>query len=172
MKIRLACQCRRAAALLASVLALANSPSAATHVAPRDHTAQHGGASSATHLYEAQGGSVVAYPLNADGLPAQTPDWRLNGGLLEAWAVAFDGAGYLYVSDAAVNQVRVYAPGASGDDLPVRIIPLPGPGCAVAVNKAGYVFTTFIEEEEACSPAIAIYAPVMEPLDAASIPQP
>jgi hypothetical protein len=122
-------------------------------------------------LYEAQGGSVVSYPLAADGLPATTPDWRLNGGLRSAWAIAFDGAGNLYVSDAALNQVRVYAKGASADDLPARIIPLPGPGCAMAVNKAGYVFTTYEIDGLACS-MVSIYAPVMGPLPSAWIPQP
>jgi hypothetical protein len=123
-------------------------------------------------LYEAQGGSVVSYPLAADGLPATTPDWRLNGGLREAWAIAFDGAGNLYVSDVILNQVRVYARGASADDLPARIIPLPGPGCALTVNKAGYVFTTFEIDGLACSPTVSIYAPVMGPLPSAWVPQP
>src|SRR5580692_5722646 len=172
MNVLRVCQHWRAAALLASVLTLANSPSAATHVGPRRHIAQFGGPSSATHLYEAQGGSVVSYPLAADGLPATTPDWRLNGGLREAWAIAFDGAGNLYVSDGGRNQVRVYARGASADDLPARIIPLPGPGCAMAVNKAGYLFTTYEVNGFACSPTVSIYAPVMGPLSSAWFPQP
>jgi hypothetical protein len=91
--------------------------------------------------------------------------------LIEAWAVAFDGAGYLYVSDAGVNQVRVYAPGASGDDLPIRILPLPGPGCALGVNTAGYVFATYMVDG-ACNPTVLIYAPVTRPLSEASVPQP
>jgi hypothetical protein len=164
-------QACRAAALLASVLTLANSPSAATHAGPRHQIAQRGGSSPATHLYEAVGGSVVSYPLAADGLPATTPDWRLNGGLRKAWAIAFDGAGNLYVSDSGRNQIRVYGPGASADDLPVRIIPLPGPGCAVAVNKAGYVFATY-NIGLACSPTVSIYAPVVGPLPETWVPQP
>jgi hypothetical protein len=88
-------------------------------------------------LYEAHGGIAVGYPLASDGLPAKTPGWRLNGGLREAWATAFDGAGNMYVSDAGRNQIRVYARGVSPDDLSVQIIPLPGPGCAMAINKAG-----------------------------------
>jgi len=173
MNIRLSRQRWRAAALLASVLTLANSPSAATHLASRHQIAPRGGSSPATHLYEAQGGSVVAYPLAADGLPATTPDWRLNGGLRGAWAIAFDGAGNIYVSDAALDQVRVYARGASADDLPVRIIPLPGPGCALAVNKAGWVFTTVDADFYICSAMVSIYAPVMAPLlPEAWVPQP
>jgi hypothetical protein len=97
---------------------------------------------------------------------------RLNGGLRGAWAIAFDGAGNMYVSDAVLNQVRVYARGASADDLPARIIPLPGPGCAMAVNKAGYVFTTFETDGLDCSSAVSIYAPVMGPLPSAWVPQP
>src|SRR5580692_5286575 len=173
MKTYLTCRCLRAVALLVLVFAFAKAPGAAAPVGFRDHAANRNGPSiPATHLYEAQGGSVVSYPLAADGLPATTPDWRLNGGLREAWAIAFDGAGNLYVSDAVLNQVRVYARGASADDLPARIIPLPGPGCALAVNKAGYVFTTFEVNGFACSPTVSIYAPVMGPLSSAWFPQP
>jgi hypothetical protein len=139
MNIRLARRCWRAAVLLVCVLAPANSPGATTHVAARHNIVQPGDSSPATRLYEARGSAgVVGYPLAADGLPATTPDWQLNGGLREAWAIAFDGAGYLYVSDAVLDQVRVYAPGASGNDLPVRIIPLPGGGCAMTVDPAGW----------------------------------
>jgi hypothetical protein len=160
------------AALLALVFVFAKSPGAAAPVGFRDHAANWNGRSiPATHLYEAVGGSVVSYPLAADGLPATTPDWRLNGGLRKAWAIAFDGAGNLYVSDASLNQVRVYARGASADDPPARIIPLPGPGCAMAVNKAGYVFTTFSVDGIGCS-MVSIYAPVMGPLPSAWVPQP
>jgi hypothetical protein len=122
-------------------------------------------------LYEAQGGSVVAYPLAEDGLPAKTPDWRLNGGLRDAYAIGFDGAGNLYVSDFLLNQVRIYAWGASADDLPVRTIPLPGPGCTMAVNKAGYVFVT-VSIGIGCGSTVYIYAPVTGPLPQAWVPQP
>src|SRR5580692_7579979 len=173
MKTYLTCRCLRAVALLVLVFAFAKAPGAAAPVGFRDHAANRNGPSiPATHLYEAVGGGVVSYPLAADGLPATTPDWRLNGGLREAWAIAFDGAGNLYVSDGGRNQVRVYARGASADDLPTRIIPLPGPGCALAVNKAGDVFTTFEVNGLACSPTVSIYAPVMRPLPSALVPQP
>jgi hypothetical protein len=66
----------------------------------------------ATHLYEALGQNVVGYPLNKDGFPGRRPDWELSGGLRGAIWVGLDGAGYLYVSDAVLNQVRIYAPGA------------------------------------------------------------
>jgi hypothetical protein len=122
-------------------------------------------------LYEAQGGSVVAYPLAADGLPAKTPDWRLNGGLRDAYAIGFDGAGDLYVSDFLLNQVRIYAWGASADDVPVRTIPLPGPGCTMAVNKTGYVFVT-VSIGIGCGSTVYIYAPVTGPLPQAWVPQP
>ena len=56
--------------------------------------------------------------------------------------------------------------------MPARIIPLPGPGCAMAVNKAGYVFTTYEVDGIGCSPTVSIYAPVMGPLPSAWVPQP
>jgi hypothetical protein len=114
----------------------------------------------ATHLYEAHGQTVVAYPLNEDGFPARSPDWELSGGLHGAIWVGFDGAGYLYVSDAVLDQVRIYAPGASGDDDPVRVIPLPGNGCAMAVNKAGYVFATVLVDGFSCGTNVDVYAPI------------
>jgi hypothetical protein len=110
----------------------------------------------ATHLYEARGENVVAYPLNKDGFPARSPDWELAGGLRGAIWVGFDGAGYLYVSDAVLDQVRIYAPGASGADQPVRIIPLPGNGCA------GYVFVTVLINGFACGTNVAVYAPLAD----------
>jgi hypothetical protein len=122
--------------------------------------------SQATHLYEAQGGRVVAYPLNKDGLPARDPDWNLTGGLRGAVWIGFDGAGYLYVSDSVLNQVRIYAPGSSGDATPVQLLQLPngGPkdsgGCAMAVNKAGYIFETVLVDGFSCSTTILVYAPV------------
>src|SRR5580658_7169253 len=100
MKMCLARRCLRAVALLALVFVFARSPGATAPVDFRDHAANWNGPSiPATHLYEAQGGSVVAYPLAADGMPAKTPDWRLNGGLQDAYGIGFDGAGDLYVSD-------------------------------------------------------------------------
>src|ERR1700722_9038037 len=92
-------------------------------------------AAQATHLYEALGQYIVAYPLSKDGFPVRSPDWGLRGGLRGAIWVGFDGAGYLYVSDAVLNQVRIYAPGASGDAEPVRVIPLPARGWPSAGAK-------------------------------------
>jgi hypothetical protein len=131
----------------------------------------------ATHLYEARGDAVVAYALNKDGLPARSPDWTLTGGLRGAVWIGFDGAGYLYVSDSVLNQVRIYAPSASGDATPVQVLQLPngGPldsgGCAMAVNKAGYIFETVLVDGFSCSTTILVYAPVTDQ-PAAWIPQP
>lgn len=174
MNASLAAQCGQSAAVLGSLVALIGAPSLA---APNPNLsvqrrAQFQLTNPTTRLYEARGSAgVVGYPLAADGLPATTPDWQLKGGLREAWAIAFDGAGYLYVSDAALNQVRVYAPGASGNDLPVRIIPLPGAGCAMTVDPAGYVFTTVALGDE-CTPTVSIYAPVTGPQFEGWVPQP
>src|ERR1700722_17464800 len=103
------------------------------------HRATH---DATTHLYEARGSNIVAYPLNGDGLPSATPDWQLTGGLEGGSWLGIDGAGYIYVSDGNLDQVRVYAPGASGAAPPVAVIPVPGSSCAIAVNRAGYVFLT------------------------------
>jgi hypothetical protein len=114
----------------------------------------------ATELYEADATSIVAYPLNEDGLPATTPNWQLRGGLMGAFSFGFDGAGYLYVSDADLSQVRVYAPGASDDDLPVRIIPLPGSGCYLSVSQGGYVFVAYnLQDGWSCFSPYLVYAP-------------
>ncbi len=83
----------------------------------------------------------------------------MNGGLRSAVWVGFDGSGYIYVSDAGLDQVRVYAPGASGDAAPVRIIPLTGPGCALSVDKAGYVFATVLVDGFDCGARVMVYAP-------------
>src|ERR1700722_5938455 len=127
MRFRLARRFLCSLGLLVCIFALA-SPTFAAPARLGQAAQSNGRTNPATHLYEAQGGSVVGYPLNADGLPATTPDWRLNGGLRDAYAIAFDCAGNLYVSDFALDQVRVYAQGASADELPLRTIPLPGPG--------------------------------------------
>jgi hypothetical protein len=172
MNISLARRTWRAAALLAWMMTLANAPGSATHIGPRHNIDQRSGSSPPTHLYEAQGGSVVAYSLAADGLPMKATDWQLNGGRRDAYGIGFDGAGDLYVSDGLLNQVRVYAPGASGDDLPVRTIPLPGPGCTMAVNKAAYVFVTVLIGGFLCGSTVYVYAPVVGPLSEAWVPQP
>ena len=80
---------------------------------------------------------IVAFPLNARGLPYTTPDFQLVGGLKSPSSLAFDGQGYMYVSDDAY--VKVYAPGARGQDQPVRAINVNGPQW-VAVDNAGYVY--------------------------------
>jgi hypothetical protein len=120
----------------------------------------HRPASPPTQLYVANATSIVAYALDQNGLPATTPDWELTGGLRGAISLGFDGAGYLYVSDADQAQVRVYAPGASGSDMPVRIIPLPGSGCYLSVNPAGYLFVAYdFWNAWACTSPILIYPP-------------
>jgi hypothetical protein len=99
-----------------------------------------------THLYvTTPSATVVSYPLNKAGLPATKPDWQLQGGLQSPRAVSLDGAGYIYVSDAGPGQVRVYAPGASGNAMPVRTITVPSGGQtqSLAVDKAGDVFVTY-----------------------------
>ena len=147
-------------------IAAAGNPAHAPSVAAKGRAALQ-----ATHLYEARGENVVAYPLNKDGLPARSPDWELSGGLSGAIWVGFDGAGYLYVSDAVLNQVRIYAPGASGDAEPVRVIPLPGSGCAMAVDKSGYVFATVLVNDFLCGTNVAVYAPLADS-PGASVPVP
>jgi hypothetical protein len=89
--------------------------------------------------------SIISYPLDESGLPATKPDWQLNGGLQEPRAVAIDAAGNIYVSDYGAGQVRVYAPGASGNAMPVRTITVPSGGepQSLAVNKGGAVFVTY-----------------------------
>jgi hypothetical protein len=124
----------------------------------------------ATHLYETLGKTIVAYPLNKDGLPETTPDWQLTGGLSNGRWLGFDGAGYIYVSDPNLNQVRIYAPGASGNAQPVSVIPVPG-SCAMAVNKAGYIFVTAFLDGNGCGASVAVYAPVIG-LPSTWVPQP
>jgi hypothetical protein len=133
------------------------------------HRATH---DATTHLYEARGSNIVAYPLNGDGLPSATPDWQLTGGLEGGSWLGIDGAGYIYVSDGNLDQVRVYAPGASGAAPPVAVIPVPGSSCAIAVNRAGYVFLTLDEGGGFCFPSIAVYAPVVVGAPNAWLPEP
>ncbi len=110
-----------------------------------------------THLYLiTTSATIQAYPLNRLGLPSNKADWELSGGLSFPRYLALDGSGYLYVSDVSVNQVKVYAPGASGNDNPVRTITLPAPGQPeeLAVSKAGYVFLTYYDDLQ-----VLVYAP-------------
>jgi hypothetical protein len=133
------------------------------------HRATHG---PATQLYEARGTSIVSYPLNGDGLPSATPDWQLQGGLNGARWFGIDGAGYIYVADTGRDQVRVYAPGASGAAFPVAVIPVPGSTCAIAVNRAGYIFVTTTVAGDYCYPSVAVYAPVVVGMPNAWLPEP
>jgi len=104
---------------------------------PRRSTAQH------AHLYVAGGSAEssasTGFPIS-DGLPATTPDDVLTGGNLSyPISVAFDGAAYEYVSDLNEGLIKVYAPGASGNAQPLRILPVHF-ASEIAVNRAGYLF--------------------------------
>jgi hypothetical protein len=168
------CRVARVAGFVVAFASVATlSPSLAASATMRRplalHRATHG---PATQLYEARGTSIVAYPLNSDGLPATTPDWQLAGGLSGARWFGIDGAGYIYVADSGRDRVRVYAPGASGDALPVAAIPIPGSTCSIAVNRAGYIFVTTALAGDYCYPSIAVYAPVVVGMPNAWLPEP
>src|SRR3984957_10440355 len=112
----------------------ANRPSRPRHKSP------------STHLYvTTPPATVVSYPLDKSGLPATMPDWQLKSALQSPRAVSLAGAGYIYVTDMGPGQVRVYAPGASGNAMPVRTITVPtgGQPQSLAADKAGDVFVTY-----------------------------
>ena len=118
----------------AALIALVHVAAAAARQ-PQAHHA-HG------HLYVTSfyGGTtgILRFPLDADGLPARQPDGMLSG-LSEPLSVGFDGEGFMYVADSP--QVKVYAPGATGNAHPVRVINLAGPEF-LAVDAAGFVYVT------------------------------
>ena len=111
------------------------------------HGEIHGDVAMHGHLYVASGPfatpGIYRFPLT-DGLPATTPDAVLTGGN-PSWpySIAFDGAGYLYVSDISKDLINVYSPGAEGNEAPVRTISVPLQAESIAVNRAGYLFTTY-----------------------------
>lgn len=99
---------------------------------------------SGLHLYVAAVNRVIRFALDKDGLPATTPDWQLNWqGFSEAFAVALDGAGYIYVTDADSRKIDIFAPGSSGNARPVRTISIPGTRWSIVVTTSGYIFVNW-----------------------------
>jgi hypothetical protein len=100
----------------------------------------------AHHLYAA-GDAVYEFPLD-DGIPAATPSNVLNlasGNSLEvlSFAVGPDGSVYAggYLQQGNYYAVNVYAPGASGNDPPVRTVNiLHASADALLVDKQGFLF--------------------------------
>lgn len=98
------------------------------------------------HLY-VTGYAVYEFSL-VDGVPAPTPSKVLNlasGNSLDVLAVAVgpDGAIYAggYLAQGNRYVVNVYAPGASGDDLPVRTVNILYASVnALLVDRRGFLF--------------------------------
>jgi len=91
------------------------------------------------HLYvdDNLGGAVYEFPLNRRGLPRSSPDRELTGFQYpEGLAIGPDGD--LYVSDS-VNAVKVFAPGASGNAAPTRVLNTPGQPEGLRVDAHGYL---------------------------------
>ena len=130
----------RLAALVSMVLIGFNCAIAAAGT-PRVRHMLRPGSSGYGHLYAVSDnngkGGVVAFPFDVNGLPGTSPSGTLAGGLVEPISLGFDGAGYMYVSDGSV---KVYAPGASGNDQPVRSISVPAEPFWLAVDASGYVY--------------------------------
>jgi len=95
------------------------------------------------HLYVIDFGSVVAvlaFPIR-NGIPASSPDREITG-LNGPIALSVDAAGTVYVLDQ--QQLKVFAPGASGHAKPVRVIDLPFAAKSnidtLAVDQRGYTY--------------------------------
>ena len=104
------------------------------------------------HLYAAQGfygtSAVLRYPLRADGLPGKNPDGKLNLDFPFPGSIAIGpNDGDLYVSSSGGTNgcekkkcfVAVFAPGASDNAKPVRILYVPQTPVFLAVDQRGYL---------------------------------
>ena len=104
-------------------------------------------------------GSITVYAPGAQGnaAPVRVISGQ-NTGLVDPVGLALDSAGYLYVANGYfvpdqtgnfvfTGEVLVFAPGASGDVAPVRIISgsktlLSKPAKGVAVDSQGWIYVT------------------------------
>ena len=105
------------------------------------------GKPSTGHLYVADlyYGTVVRYPMSAQGLAQTTPDGAITG-LDFPTRLAIDKNGFIYVvTGSSSTTVDVFAPGANGGVPPVRTIEMP-PQYAnlydIAVDAQGYVYVS------------------------------
>lgn len=104
------------------------------------------------HLYVVDlfGNTVYRFRLN-NGIPSGTPQNAITG-LSGPNSVVVGPDGDLYVSDR--QGVKVFAPGASGNALPLRIVPATYVA-RLAVDASGYLYAG----AWGAPPLIAVYAP-------------
>jgi hypothetical protein len=108
-------------------------------------------AQSARHLYVAQGfygaSAVYRYRLHADGLPSKNPDGELKLDFPFPGSIAVGPDGDLYVSSAGTASgcqkkscfVAAFAPDASNDAKPIRVLYVPQVPVYLAVDQRGYL---------------------------------
>jgi hypothetical protein len=119
------------------------------------------------HLYLAQGADIVGrvyrYPLRADGFPSKNPDGVLNLPFRYPGGIAIGPDGDLYVSSSGTANgckneskcfVEVFAPGASGNAVPIRILYVPAQPQYIAVDQDGYLDVSVLR-----GPGVYVYAP-------------
>jgi hypothetical protein len=99
----------------------------------------------AQHLYVslAKAGVVLRFPL-LNGIPAKAPDAHI-GGFTKPLGLAQDPQGRLYVVDAGLDTVLVYAPKPGTGAKPIRSIPIghhAGVG-TVAVDPLGNLYVSW-----------------------------
>lgn len=146
------------AAFLSSASAFAASCSGADNITGGSLTATAAksealrlGGHSVRHLYAAQGfygaSAVYRFPLKADGLPSKMPDGELKLNFPFPGSIAIGPDGDLYVSSSGGGSgcrkkscfVDVFAPGASGDAKPIRVLYVPQTPVFLAVDQRGYL---------------------------------
>lgn len=108
-------------------------------------------ARSVHHLYVAQGfystSAVLRFPLHPDGLPSKKPDGKLKLDFPFPGSIAVGPDGGLYVSSAGNGSgcrkkscfVDIFAPGASGNAKPIRVLYVPQTPVFLAVDQRGYL---------------------------------
>jgi hypothetical protein len=110
------------------------------------------GPSAPGHLYVVDlfGSTVYRFRLQ-NGIPSSSPENTITG-LANPNSLAVGPDGDLYISDR--NGVKVFAPGASGNALPLRVLPA-NYVARIAVDASGYLYAGV----SGTPPLIAVYAP-------------